>query len=251
MHLSYIQRGLARGVNRVSLMHTWWLCAFNRGIEGSPVTRRRRNTLRFTPSPPPLSLFALLQTFTAALMEFKISWKVLHKHYYDWQVFFSRLDNPSGPRRLLWGFSITLRHTTIGRTPLDEWSARHTDLYLTTHNSHKRQTSIPPPGFEPAIPASELPQGHAFDSAELVDRPIPGEHLVRSEGKRHLEGANVVESGNKFYNKKHVESCGSPWVPVVNMWSHVAQHRFPWWICGVLWLSIGSCGEYVESRGSA
>jgi hypothetical protein len=37
-------------------------------------------------------------------------------------------------------FTITLRHTTLGRTPLDEWSARPRDLYLTTHN---RQTSMP------------------------------------------------------------------------------------------------------------
>jgi hypothetical protein len=38
---------------------------------------------------------------------------------------------------------ITLRHTTLGRTPLDEWSARRRDLYLTTHDTHKRQTSMP------------------------------------------------------------------------------------------------------------
>ena len=36
------------------------------------------------------------------------------------------------------------RHTTAGRTPLDEWSARRRDLYLTTHNNHNRQTSMPP-----------------------------------------------------------------------------------------------------------
>jgi len=30
-------------------------------------------------------------------------------------------------------------------------------LYLTTHNNHNRQTSMPPAGFEPAIPASEWP----------------------------------------------------------------------------------------------
>ena len=39
----------------------------------------------------------------------------------------------------------TLRHTTVGRTPLDEWSARRIDLYLTTHNTHNRETSMPPP----------------------------------------------------------------------------------------------------------
>jgi hypothetical protein len=34
--------------------------------------------------------------------------------------------------------------TTFGKTPLDEWSARRRDLYLTTHNTHKRQTYMPP-----------------------------------------------------------------------------------------------------------
>jgi len=29
----------------------------------------------------------------------------------------------------------TQRRNTVGRTPLDEWSARHRDLYLTTHNA--------------------------------------------------------------------------------------------------------------------
>jgi hypothetical protein len=54
------------------------------------------------------------------------------------------------------------RHTTLGRTPLDEWSAWRRDLYLTTHNPHKRQTSMPPEGFEHIIPASERPQIHAL-----------------------------------------------------------------------------------------
>jgi len=36
----------------------------------------------------------------------------------------------------------TQRRTTVGRTHLDEWSARHRDLYLTTHNIHKWQTSM-------------------------------------------------------------------------------------------------------------
>ena len=49
----------------------------------------------------------------------------------------------------------TQRRTTVGRTPLDEWSARHRDLYLTTHNTHNRETSMHPVGLEPIIPASE------------------------------------------------------------------------------------------------
>ena len=54
-------------------------------------------------------------------------------------------------------FTITIR------TPLDERSARHSDLYLTTHNTHKKQTSIPQSGFEPALPASERPHTHMLD----------------------------------------------------------------------------------------
>jgi hypothetical protein len=33
----------------------------------------------------------------------------------------------------------TQRRTTVGRIPLDEWSARRRDLYLTTHNTHNRK----------------------------------------------------------------------------------------------------------------
>ena len=39
------------------------------------------------------------------------------------------------------------RRTTVGRTPLDEWPAHRRDLYLTTHNTHNRQTSTPPGGI--------------------------------------------------------------------------------------------------------
>ena len=55
--------------------------------------------------------------------------------------------------------------TTVGWTPLDEWSARHRDLYLTTRNTHNRQTSMPPMGFETTISAGERPQTYALDRA--------------------------------------------------------------------------------------
>jgi hypothetical protein len=53
-------------------------------------------------------------------------------------------------------------HTTVGRTPLDEWSACCRDFYLTTHN---RQTSMPPVGFEPKISAGKPPQTYALGRA--------------------------------------------------------------------------------------
>jgi len=48
------------------------------------------------------------------------------------------------------GFTITLRYTTLGRTPLDEWWSQCEDLFLTTHN---RWISMSPAGFDPTIPA--------------------------------------------------------------------------------------------------
>jgi hypothetical protein len=39
-----------------------------------------------------------------------------------------------------WGFEITHRHSTVGRTLVDEWSARRRDLCLTTQ--HSQETDI-------------------------------------------------------------------------------------------------------------
>ena len=76
---------------------------------------------------------------------------------------------PSGPGLPHFGgFTITLRHTTLGRTPLDERSDRLRDLYLTAHYINKRETSMAPAGFEPAIPASERSQTHALDRKVTV-----------------------------------------------------------------------------------
>jgi hypothetical protein len=70
---------------------------------------------------------------------------------------------PSGPRPSHYrGFMITLRHTTLRRTPLDEWSVRLTHLSLTIHNTHKRQTSMPLAGLEPTIPPIERQQTYAL-----------------------------------------------------------------------------------------
>ena len=68
------------------------------------------------------------------------------------------------------GFTNTLRHITVGGTPLDEWSARRRDLYLRPHNTLKRQTSMSAAVFEPTIPASERPQTHGLRSRGHWDR---------------------------------------------------------------------------------
>jgi hypothetical protein len=59
--------------------------------------------------------------------------------------------------------SHSVQHTTCGRTPLDGRSAQHRDLYLTTHNPHKRQKSITSAKFAPTNPANGQMQTHALD----------------------------------------------------------------------------------------
>jgi len=54
---------------------------------------------------------------------------------------------------------------TVGRTPLDELSARRRDRYLTTHNTHNRQTSVPMAKFEPTILKGDRPKTYALDRA--------------------------------------------------------------------------------------
>jgi len=66
------------------------------------------------------------------------------------------------------GFTITFRHTTIGRTPLDEWPTRRRDLYMIQHNIHKRQTSMSPAGLELIIPACERQQIKVLDGAGIA-----------------------------------------------------------------------------------
>jgi len=62
------------------------------------------------------------------------------------------------------GFMFTLRHTTPGRTPLDEWSVRRRPLPVNTQ--HSQETDVHAlTGFELSIPVSEQPETHAFDRA--------------------------------------------------------------------------------------
>jgi hypothetical protein len=63
-----------------------------------------------------------------------------------------------------------LGHNTLGGTPLDEWSARRRDLYVTTHNTHKRQTSMTPEEIRtrnPTKPAAADPRLRQRDHWEL------------------------------------------------------------------------------------
>ena len=88
-----------------------------------------------------------------------LNWNVFEIIYLNWNVFVFGATAPqwamtSSFTRFL---DHTQRRTTVGRTPMDEWSARRRDLYLTTHDTHNRQISMPSVGFEPTISAGERP----------------------------------------------------------------------------------------------
>jgi len=112
-----------------------------------------------------IALVVVDQLITTSMKRF-IFFAVCFSHFYKNLCIFlfgAATQRGSWPPHS-WGFpDHKQRRTAVGRTPLDEWSARRRDLYLATHNTHNRQTSIPQGGFEPTIPAGERSQTYALD----------------------------------------------------------------------------------------
>jgi hypothetical protein len=106
------------------------------------------------------------------------------------------------------GFPIPLRPTSVGRTPLDEWSVRRRDLYLTIHKTHNRQTSMSPSAFELTVPISERPQ------TQVLDRMAAGIGVF----------VYITE-----WNECAVR-CGSVWSgTAIKEGCHAAKHRCRTW----------------------
>ena len=59
----------------------------------------------------------------------------------------------------------TQRHSAVGRTPLDEWSARRRDLYLKTHNTHNRRDIHASCGIRTRNLSRDRTQTYAFERA--------------------------------------------------------------------------------------
>jgi len=84
----------------------------------------------------------------------------------------------------------TQRRTTVGRTLLDECSAHGRDLYLTTHNTHNRQTSMPTGGIR----------------THNLSRRAPADLRLRPHG--HCDRQIVCSSLCKIRNRANIEtSC--------------------------------------------
>jgi len=118
------------------------------------------------------------------------------------RFFWGRDSPPLGQGLIHEVLNHTQRRTTVSRTLLDEWSACRRDLYLTTHNTHNRQTSMPPVGFEPTVSAGKRQQTYTLDRAATgigCIWMVPGSKLV---GTLHSFSSNAPNTCHhtKFSN---------------------------------------------------
>ena len=102
-------------------------------------------------------IFSIIITYTTTITKIKAD--------YPPPTHFSTAPTATGLSHFR-GFTITLRHTTLDRTPLKECWAWCRNLCLKTHNTHNTQTSVPPAVFDPTIPASWRPQTHNINRAD-------------------------------------------------------------------------------------
>jgi hypothetical protein len=118
-------------------------------LEGSSTPILYIGRTVFNPLNPELNPICYLQALLAhhflhvsRLRDKSLTLRLLMSYIYMECIFLMFLDH-------------TQRRSTVSRTPLDERSARRRDLYLTTHDTHNRQISMPLVGVEPTISVSE------------------------------------------------------------------------------------------------
>jgi hypothetical protein len=94
-----------------------------------------------------------------------------NSHYYYYYYFLWLCSQARAIASSTRFFNHTQR-ITVGRISLDEWSARHRDLYLTSYVVQQtQQSSMPPVGFEPTIAGGERPWTYALDRAATGTGP--------------------------------------------------------------------------------
>jgi len=111
---------------------------------------------------------------------------------------------------------------------MEAWSAQRRDLYLPTHNTHNRQTSMILAGFEPSLPVSERPQ------TQVLDRAVTG----TSRGTT-VQRVNAVISS----------SISIPWT-VIRRNIAVVYRKLLWHLCAAGYLNSGmqAVSHTTESR---
>jgi hypothetical protein len=112
------------------------------------------------------------------------------------------------------------RNTTLGRTRLDEWSARRRDLCLTTQNTHKRQKSMPQPGFGPRTLAGERSKTHALGrvplgSAVMMSMTIDNTTTEIIETVRAITYIRTAEQQHKHAHVTRILNNQGTWAVVM------------------------------------
>jgi hypothetical protein len=103
-------------------------------------------------------IISLLCVFVCSLFYLLLFWPLIPNHCI-WQGLLLNLITLNDTRT----HTHARAHThTLGRTLLNEESARRRELYLKPRNTPKRHTSMHSAGFEPAIPGSQRPKTHAL-----------------------------------------------------------------------------------------
>ena len=111
----------------------------------------------------------------------------LHKHFPSHGI--TAPNKPRSPRCR--GFTITRRHTTVGRTPLDKVSA---DAKTSTwqHTQYSQQTPMPPVGFD--TPQSV---GLLWTRDQLTQRPLPDNTQHSQQTDTHASGGIRTRNPSK------------------------------------------------------
>jgi hypothetical protein len=118
----------------------------------------------------------------------------------------------------------TRRCNIVGRTPLDKWPARGRDLYLTTHNTHKKPTSMPPVGSELNL------------------------------SRQAAAGPRIRPRGHWDWRSTHlllINSVNTKLVFAVNGWRNVWRNAFDKYVYHIFYSPVSYIVSYTKSKYSS
>ena len=168
---------------------------------------------------------------TGTLHEGVCIFMIVYIYIYIYILFFfccgAATQRGSWPPHSLCFLDHTQRRTTVGRTPLYEWSALYRDLYLTTQ--HSQQTNIHAPG---GIRTHDLCRRTAagLPISIVVSRWI----LLRMRNisyKICRENQNTKFMFSKFFLTKNRDVCELMWRHIMwrhTMWKHTMWKHIMW-----------------------
>jgi hypothetical protein len=118
-----------------------------------------------------------------------------------------------------------VRHTT----PLDEWSARRRDLYLTTPNIHNRETSTAPGGIRTHNRIKRAAADPRLSSRGRWDRPALDTELIQTSVWNKSNKSWKVMQDAKDASHVHAYLYFCTMNPFWEIWSHMSFLLMIFW----------------------